>query len=152
MIVEGIAGLGALKSAFDMAKGLKDINDTVVRNGAIIELKENILAAQQAQAALTLQISNLEKEVAELKAWDAEKQNYKLGEVANGIVVYVPNDVVEPAKASHKLCANCFEDGKKSHLQIEIRSPGRATVAVCNRCHAELYITGMRQPEHPRRR
>jgi hypothetical protein len=52
MVGEAIAGLGAIKSAFDLAKGLKDINDAAVRNAAVIELQERILAAQQAQSAL----------------------------------------------------------------------------------------------------
>ena len=64
MVGEVIAGLGALKTAFDLAKGLKDINDATIRNGAVIELQERILAGQQAQAALLEHIGTLEKEVA----------------------------------------------------------------------------------------
>jgi hypothetical protein len=63
----------ALKTAFDMAKGLKDIDNAVSRNAAVIELQENILAAQQAQAALIKRIDDLEKEVAGFEAWEREK-------------------------------------------------------------------------------
>jgi hypothetical protein len=62
----------------DIAKGLKDINDATVRNAAVIELQEKILAAQAEQTALVVRVGELEKEVADLKAWDAEKQRYEL--------------------------------------------------------------------------
>jgi uncharacterized protein YlxW (UPF0749 family) len=64
MVAEVFAGLGALKTAFDIAKGLKDIDDTTRRNTAVIDLQEKILSAQQSQASLVESISNLEKEVA----------------------------------------------------------------------------------------
>jgi hypothetical protein len=36
---------------------LKDINDAVIRNGAVIELQEKILAARQKQTALLERLS-----------------------------------------------------------------------------------------------
>jgi hypothetical protein len=62
MVAEVFAGLGALKTAFDIAKGLKDIDDTTRRNTAVIDLQEKILSAQQSQASLVESISNLEKD------------------------------------------------------------------------------------------
>jgi hypothetical protein len=41
MVAEVYAGIGAFKAMFDMAKGLKDIHDTTIRNGAIIDLQGN---------------------------------------------------------------------------------------------------------------
>ncbi len=46
MVSEIFAGLGAFKTMFDIAKGLKDINDAAARNAAVVELQEKILAAQ----------------------------------------------------------------------------------------------------------
>jgi hypothetical protein len=40
MVAEVFAGLGAFKTAFDIAKGLKDIDDATRRNAAVIELQE----------------------------------------------------------------------------------------------------------------
>ena len=45
MVGEVFAGIGALKTAFDIAKGLKDIDDATRRNAAVIELQEKILTA-----------------------------------------------------------------------------------------------------------
>ena len=46
MASELIAGLGLFKTMLDMAKGLKDISDAAVRNAAVIDLQEKILAAR----------------------------------------------------------------------------------------------------------
>ena len=40
MVAEVFAGLSAIKSAFDIAKGLKDIDDATRRNAAVIEFKK----------------------------------------------------------------------------------------------------------------
>jgi hypothetical protein len=43
MVGEAFAGLGAIRTDFDIAKGLKDIDDAARRNAAVIELQENPL-------------------------------------------------------------------------------------------------------------
>jgi hypothetical protein len=67
MVAEVYATLGAFKAMFDMAKGLKDINDAAIRNGAVIALQEQILTAQAAQSTLIDRVNDLEKEVADSK-------------------------------------------------------------------------------------
>ena len=52
VVAETIAGLGAIKTAFDMAKALENIHEAVARDRAVIDLQKEILAAQSAQAAL----------------------------------------------------------------------------------------------------
>jgi hypothetical protein len=77
MVAEVFAGLGSIKAAFDIAKGLKDI-DATRRNTAIIELQEKILSAQAEQSELIETIGDLKKRVTELETWEAEKQRYEL--------------------------------------------------------------------------
>jgi hypothetical protein len=148
MVGEALAGLSALKTAFDIAKGLKDLDDAVRRNAAVIELQEKILAAQQAQAALIEQVGELEKEVTGLKAWDAEKQRYKLTEVRPGMMTYTLKEGMEKGEPAHHLCASCYNEGHKSIMQRETRFPGRHEVLVCHRCGSDLYKSGGRMPEH----
>ena len=50
MAAEIFAGVTALKTAFDLARGLKDIDDATRRNEAVIDLQQKILGAQQAQS------------------------------------------------------------------------------------------------------
>lgn len=87
MASEFIAGLGLFKTMFDMAKGLKDINDAAIRNGAIVELLEKITSAQMQQSALLERIGELEKEIARFEAWEAEKQRYELKSLPPGVFV-----------------------------------------------------------------
>ena len=67
-------GIGILKTAFDIAKGLKDVADTARRNAAIIELQEKILAAQAAQSNLVEYIRSLEEQVTRFETWDTERE------------------------------------------------------------------------------
>jgi hypothetical protein len=148
MVGEALAGLSALKTAFDMAKGLKDIDDAVRRNAAVIDLQEKILAAQQAQAALVEQVAEFEKEVSRLKAWDADKQRYELTEARPGMMTYTLKKGMENGEPAHHLCTNCYNDGVKSIMQTETRFPGRYPVLVCHRCGSDLYLEGGRLPQH----
>jgi hypothetical protein len=68
MVGEVLAGSSALKTAFDIAKGLKDINDATLRNAAVIELQEKIIFAQAEQSALVERISDLEAEMVRFAA------------------------------------------------------------------------------------
>ena len=133
---------------FDAAKGLKDINDAAVRNAAVIELQGKILAAQEQQMALVERVGELEEEVARFKTWDADKERYELTEIADGKFAYSMKEGVQPPEPPHQLCANCYDQGQKSILQEETRMPGHAQVLNCPRCGADVYIQGVRQPEH----
>ena len=81
MVGEVFAGFSAAKAAFDIAKGLKDLDDRTHRNAAVIELQEQILAAQAEQGAAIERIRDLEKQVADFEKWDAEKKRYELKNV-----------------------------------------------------------------------
>ena len=139
MVAEVIAGLSVFKSALDVAKGLKDINDAATRNAAVIELQETILAAQAQQMVLVERVGELEKEVAGLNAWEAEREHYELKEVASGQLAYVLKEETRSSEPAHMLCANCYSQNQKSILQTEVRNPGRHTVLFCQRCGGELY-------------
>jgi hypothetical protein len=117
MAGEVFATLSAFKSMYDMAKALKDINDATIRNGAVIELQEKILAAREAQATLLDQVGALEKEVARLKTWDADKERYELKDLYRGFFAYILKEGKEAGEASHALCTNCYQMGFKSILQ-----------------------------------
>jgi uncharacterized coiled-coil DUF342 family protein len=142
MIGEAIAGLGAIKTAFDIAKGLKDIDDATRRNAAVIELQEKILAAQAAQSSLLEQIRELENEVADLKAWGTDKQNYELKSVHPGAFAYALKQSVQTTEPPHWICATCYQNQKKSILQYFGRAPGdnRTALYKCQRSECGAFI------------
>ncbi|HEY1503737.1 MAG TPA: hypothetical protein VGF92_05520 [Stellaceae bacterium] len=150
MVAEVFAGLSAFKTMFDMAKGLKDISDAAIRNAAIIELQEQILAAQSAQSQLVEAVRGLEEKVAGFEKWETEKEKYERRKTNGGGIAFALKEEANAPEPSHYLCANCFEDRQKSYLQLEIRIPGMARVLVCNRCSSEIYTSGPRHPEHSR--
>ena len=108
MVGEAIAGLSAVKTAFDIAKGLKDIDDASRRNAAVIELQEKILTAQSAQAALIERVGYLEKEVARFETWETEKQRYELKDVGMGSLAYSVKDAMRGSEPPHQICAACY--------------------------------------------
>src|SRR6516162_2494056 len=103
MVGEVFAGLGAIKTAFDIAKGLKDIDDAARRNAAVIELQEKILTAQQAQMALVERIDELEKEVASFEAWAREKKRYKLTDYGGGTFAYALKPEEAQGEPPHRI-------------------------------------------------
>jgi len=133
MVAEVFAGIGAFKAMLDMAKGLKDINDASIRNGAVIELQEKILSAHQAQLTLLDRISELEKEVARFETWDAEKEKYELKNVVWGAVAYMLKPEVRGTEPPHWLCTNCYENRRKSIMQAG-PGAGRGSAYKCPAC------------------
>jgi CII-binding regulator of phage lambda lysogenization HflD len=117
VVAETLGGLSALKTAMDMAKALKDINDATIRNSAVIELQEKILAAREAQTTLLERIGDLEKEVASFEKWNAEKENYQLASIHADTFAYVRKPSAEGNVPSHYICATCYEGRKKRILQ-----------------------------------
>jgi hypothetical protein len=126
---------------FDLAKGLKDINDASIRNASVIELQEQILAAQVAQAELIERVRELEKEVASFKRWDAEKEKYELKDIGQGAFVCMRKDGAEPRKPPHWLCTKCYRDGKDSiFLRTETRSGFGKVLWLCPECSSTISV------------
>lgn len=144
MAAELITGLGVFKTLLDMAKGLKDINDATVRNTAVIELQQKILAAYEAHSALLERVSELKEKLARFETWEAEKQRYELKKLHPGVLVYVVKEAVRGSEPEHYLCANCYERGKKRFLHSGGVSEGIERLK-CHECNTEL-ITGEPEP------
>ena len=146
MAAELLTGLSLFKSLYDSAKALKDINDAAVRNTAIVELTEKILAAREAQTTLAERVSELEAEVAGFKTWEAEKQRYKLAQFVPGAVAYLLKRSEARGEPGHALCPNCYQRGIKSILQ----SNGERMVVkhgyACPSCKAAISTGGDEPP------
>jgi hypothetical protein len=122
---------------FDMAKALKDINDATNRNVAVIALQEQILAAQLAQSTLIERVRELEGEMARVKAWEAEKQRYKLEELPPGVFVRTLKPDMAAGEPMHRICQTCYERGKKSVLNASEPYNGQRDLT-CNECGSKL--------------
>ena len=148
----------SLNAATQISKALLGIRDAalirekvVELNGEIISAQSSALAAQTDQFALLDRIRQLEKQVTDLEAWNAEAQTYELKDISNegmsGNLAYAPKAGTHTSEPPHLLCANCYEEGHKSFLQTELRLGG-SDVRACHRCGSDLYLWGFRRPEH----
>src|SRR3954447_21958347 len=115
----------SLKMAADMTKAMIGIRDATMIQGKILELQgiilsaqSDALSAQSDQFALLDRVRHLEKEVADMKAWDAAKEGYALEEVSTGAFAYVLKPEAGGAEPRHWLCAACYGNRKKSILQF----------------------------------
>lgn len=139
---EIISGISGLKAAFDLAQGLKNIDDAVRRNAAVIELSEKILAAREAQSILLDRVGALEKEVASFETWDAEKERYELKNIGSAGVAYMLKPNARGTEPPHWLCPNCYAQRKKAFYQPTGASIQRLTVYKCQGCQGNISIGG----------
>jgi len=133
MISEAMAGASALKTAFDMAKALKDINDAATRNAAVIELQEKILSAQQAQFEMSKRVDELEKELTIIKSKADERNRYQLKDYGAGTFAYELKPDGSRGEPLHRACAKCFNEGQISILQFSHQTEGQDWFD-CRRC------------------
>jgi hypothetical protein len=148
MVAEVFAGIGALKTAFDMTQGLQKIHDAVARDRAVIELQQEILAAQAAQSALVQSVSDLEKEVARLKDWESDKSRYQLAELRSGLVALSLKQSLQNGEPHHYICADCAANGKKSYLQKHISGPYYDEFR-CGGCKSTIGVDNGTPPSRP---
>jgi hypothetical protein len=149
-MVDGVmAGLSAFSGLIGMARGLKDINDGVVRNEAIFELTSKLLDAQQEYAALLARVGELEKKLTSFENWEREKERYELKEHGFGkVLAYALKEGVDPPEHPHSVCPDCYQQGKRAILQTVSRFPGRNEILLCQACGWEAYTTGHWSPDH----
>jgi hypothetical protein len=145
MVGEAFAGLSAFKTMFDLAKGLKDINDATTRNAVAIELQEKILSAQAAQANLIERVGELERELGRLKAWEADKERYQLQEFPPGVFVRTLKPAMANGEPIHRLCTQCYDSGKKSILQNLGTHHGQEHLK-CHACGSTMKVGTYQQP------
>ena len=129
--IAAISGaLGSIKAASDIANAMLKLHDAKAIQEKTIELNRVILSAQQdalsanaAQAELVTQVRQLEKEIADLKSWEADKSRYQLAEITPGIVALAIKESMRGSEPFHHICADCAANGKKYYLQQHIRGP-----------------------------
>jgi hypothetical protein len=145
--------MAAISAAFQAVNGIKTIAEGLLAtrdisliggkvaelNFKIIDAQNGIMAANQERSALIERISALEKEIADLKEWDAEKKRYQLEKLDTiGVTAYVLKKDAANGEPPHVLCPNCYSQGQKSIFQATPRSALARRVHLCPRCKLEL--------------
>lgn len=149
--------VAALKHAFDLTKALVNARDAASFNEKVIELQgviltaqSNAMAAQSDQFALLDRVRDLEKEMTDMKAWDAEKEQYQLQAIWETAFAYVPKLGAGGPEPVHWLCCTCYENRKKSILGVRAQTADRRSNEwACTMCSAKLVIPDGIAPATP---
>lgn len=163
MLTEISAGLNSLKAAKDILQALNGIQSANAVNEVkfnlqshLLDAQQGLFAAQEAQAALTSRIRELEQRIVEMKDWEAEKGRYQLHDIGRGAMAYVVKPGMENGEPAHWLCVKCFSHGQKSFMQFkgQDRRPGGGngenSTYGCDACKASLTVTFRQNPERDR--
>jgi hypothetical protein len=144
--------LGSIKAAGDIANAMLKLHDakalqekTIELNRAILSAQQDAIAANAAQSELIARIDQLDKEISNLKSWEADKARYQLTEIGGGVVALSIKDNMRNGEAFHRLCANCAANGRKSYLQPQIHGPYYEAYK-CHSCGEELSIDKGKPP------
>jgi len=147
------AAVSSLKVAGEIAVGLVNLKTMAEVQAKAIELNQKILAAQYAlfdanaaQTTLIQRVSELEKQIASMEAWETQKQRYKMTSPFNGCTVYALQKSMSEGEPPHYICANCYQNRKPSILQngtSTSKEGGSWGLLVCPVCKAECR-TGYR--------
>jgi hypothetical protein len=133
-------GLSALSAAKDITQGLMSLRDTAKFQSAVVELQGKILAAQSDQFTLLETVRELKEKMAQLEAWEAEKQRYQLTDYGERTFAYSLKPEASDGEPQHRLCAACFQQGKKGILQsIGTMASGRERVE-CPICKSATML------------
>jgi hypothetical protein len=140
-VAEIAAAVTGIRSALDITKAMVGLRDaeafrtkSIELQSVVLEALEKAIEARESYAAQSDRIRALEAEVAQLKAWDAEKQRYDLKSIGQGAVAYILKLEARAGQTPHWLCPNCFAKGQKAFLQsTNSIARGRLLVA-CNGC------------------
>jgi hypothetical protein len=123
-MTEIVSALASLKTAFDIAKGISSLNvDFSVKEkttellDAIISAQSRMLALQSEYQSLLESKNELSKKIMEFEDWGRTESQYDLARIGQAIV-RMPNNNHPTPSFKHYLCANCFDNKKKSILRI----------------------------------
>lgn len=143
------AAISGLKTAAEIAGGFVKLRDEAMIQAKVIELQSviltaqgNALTAQGEQFSLLDAKRELEAKIAELEAWEREKKRYELKDVGNGCFAYVLKLDAAGTEPPHSICANCYQQGRKSILHRFHISIGHAVALQCHACGSEMIVEG----------
>lgn len=142
-IAAALSSFNTLKNIAQAMVTLRDANALQTKviefNGALIDAQTQIFAVNQERTSLIDQIGQLEKEVANLKAWEREKERYQLQQVPPGSFVYRLKQGMEAGEPPHSICERCYQQGKKSILHQSATNSGLYHLK-CNGCGTDMRV------------
>lgn len=150
--MSGIVGfasvMSALKSFKDIAESMVGLRDAQAfqakrseLQAVVIDAQDSVFALQEERTTLIKRVGELETQVAEIEGWKAEKQRYELKQLSDlGTFAYVLKEEAAGGEPMHRICATCYQRGKKSLLQATTNLKGSRRIHACPECHTEIIM------------
>jgi hypothetical protein len=139
-----------LKTAIDIGKTVKEINDISQVRDKVIEMQDLILSAQSSAMAAQTQLFEVLQDNAELKEkaaaideWAATASRYQLRDFGDGTFAYELKPEAANGEPQHRLCPTCFEQRKRSLLQFFGRTASSQDKYKCTSCSHDYYFGAM---------
>jgi hypothetical protein len=149
VVAETAAGVTSLRAALDIIKAMVGLRDaeafrakSIELQGVVLDAFEKAIEAREAHAQQADRIRTLETEMANLKAWDTEKQNYELKPNFGGGAAFMLKPEARGAEPPHWLCPQCYSNGKKGFLMPADHSGGIHKTYRCLECKTDRYMYG----------
>lgn len=163
MLAEISAGLSSMKAAKDVLQAFNGVQTAVAvqevkftLQGLILDAQQGLFSAQEAQSSDARKIADLEQEIVRLKDWSADKQRYEAVDAGRGTITYTPKAGMENGEPAHWLCANCFNQGRKSFLQFKGHEPktigGPTSKFGCDGCKGSIVVSWGATPDSIKRK
>ncbi len=113
----------------------KVLLDLTQQNTALIHAHNG---AEKQIVELERQLAKAHDEVSRMRDWEAMRASYTLTHFLKGTAAMVFDPAVTGSKEPvHKLCPNCFNEGKKSFFSFQQEFPG-VTISECPFCKTRL--------------
>lgn len=143
-MIEFSAAVQSVKVLGDILKAAHELKDSTALVSAVNDVHnklsvayESFINSQQHRSALQNRLTELEKELEEIKEWHADAENYQLTELCSGVFAFVTKPGLESKYPPHKICTACHSKRQKGYLQ-RTAFDGRGTLYKCDRCGLEI--------------
>lgn len=138
------AAVGTIKNAMDIVTVLRDArskqpHELATAFDAIFKAQQLVMETKQIALSLTDENLKLKKAMSDMESFEAEKQHYHLQAVGPGAFAYLKENESQVVKPVPWFCQACFDNRKKSVLQLAQRDFGHDTYK-CHQCGATIMV------------
>ena len=117
------AAVTGIRAALDITKamvGLRDAEafraESIELQGVVLDALEKAIEAREAYSVQADRIRTLEAEVASLKTWDTQKEQYELKPIGQASMARILKADARGTEHPHWPCPNCFAREKNRCL------------------------------------
>jgi len=137
--------LSSIKGALELIKLISESRKDSIIKEKTIDLRNTIMDIQMSftelyekYSALLSENDKLKKEIKQIHQWEVTKSHYDLMKSVFGTFVYAPNKSYPNIQPLHYLCTNCYDNGKKSILQVVKTPSSTCYIYECPSCNMKI--------------